>query len=489
MKLKILLTISIILIISACSNQNENQVLEQKGSDYMQWEDDYYMEVCSQVFDKPGEQITYEDVAEIVKIVHLYIEKEHKISVYLSNVSEPIIVGRPEISIKSVADLTHFKNLSYLELFCNKFVGIEVFKHMPKLKTLDLRGDVDNNLLSEISESDYIESLTVPFLDIDYSVLAQMKSLKTVTLAESLLAPPDNYAPLLSLPRENCLIDLGFIYYEDITPELYEVLSTHTNISNIGKLSNGDNYDLGFLEDMKNLTSLNINTDDVKSISKMTWLKELNVIGNFDVSQLSGLSNLESLILYTPTEQVITLDFLANMKKLNNLELYKYIVYSLDGIEVCRELKTLTCYSCLLEDISALRQLSQLEQLKLIDNLITDISPIQSLTKLKYVSLDANEISDITPLKNCTDIEFLCLDGNYISDIRVLSNFSKLTDLQIEIDDPDTKEAIDINLWRNTLLSLPNLKFYAGGIDNNNWLKENLPNVICGRSDVSPYAY
>lgn len=487
MKIKWFLLISLIMILSACNNKFEKQTTNQEEREFMQWEDAYFMELCSQVFDKPGDQITYEEVSNIEKISYLYVEGRPQISVHMLNSAEHVIINVPENPMKSVIDLIYFKNLNYYETPRDKFIGVEAFKNLTQLKTLVVHSDINNEQLKLISESCYIESLKILFLDVDYSALAQMSNLKIITILGSYGQPPTDYYPLLTLPSENCLIDLGFIFREELTRDLYDLLSTHPNISNIGKLINVDDYDLCFLEDMKNLTTLNISTDDITSISKMTWLKELDVSGNFDPSQLSSLSNLsnlETLSLYTLTEQIITLDFLGNMKKLRELQFYDCIIFSLDGIEDCKQLKSFTCKSGLVEDVNALRSLYQLEYLNLSNNLVTDISVLQSLTKLKYIYLDANEISDITPLKNCVNLEYLCLDGNYVTDIRPLSNLPKLKELQIQVDDPDIKKNIDITSWRNTLQTLPDLKFYAGGVYDGEWIGKYLPNVIHGRSEM-----
>lgn len=169
---------------------------------------------------------------------------------------------------------------------------------------------------------------------------------------------------------------------------------------------------------------------------------------------------------------------------MQKLELNGYVLESLNGVEAYPQLKILICRTCMIEDINALAPLHQLEYLDLTNNLITDISAMKSLDKLKYVSFDQNEISDISILKNCINMEFLCLDGNFVADISPLSNLLKLEELQIQINDSDTAKNIDLNSWRNTLLSLPNLQYYAGGLMDSEWISKKLPSVIHGRSNM-----
>lgn len=156
----------------------------------------------------------------------------------------------------------------------------------------------------------------------------------------------------------------------------------------------------------------------------------------------------------------------------------------LDGIEAYPGLQVFICRSCLLENITPIRSLCQLEYLDLSNNLITDIDALANLKSIKRISLDENEIRDISPLKNCINLEFLCLDGNFISDISPLSDLPNLVELQIQMNDSDTKNRVDLNRWRKTLLSLPKLKYYAGGVRDDEWIDNNLPNLIRGRSDM-----
>lgn len=146
----------------------------------------------------------------------------------------------------------------------------------------------------------------------------------------------------------------------------------------------------------------------------------------------------------------------------------------------------------MLEDISALKKLYNLEHLDLSDNLITDINVLQSLTKLKYLSLELNEISDISSLKNCRDLEVLNLNANCITNISSLTNLPKLEELQIESECEKNYTENDAELisWRNTLLSLPSLKYYVGGPyvrdgeEDLDWISKYLPNVKYGYRDI-----
>lgn len=491
---KFILLIMCVISLSACKSEYKD--VNMGRTNEMNWEDAYFEQIFSQVFDKPGDRITYGEVNSVEKISRLYVEENGiynmKISVELSNFDKPKFVKEPEKSMENISDLIHFKNLQYFETPNVTFNGAEVLKDMPQLKSLRFDGnDISENMLEQVATYSNIEKLTIPCTDIDYSCLTQMRNLKIIELTSPSSGKAIDFEPLISLPNEKCLLDLSLIEHEKLTPVLYTLFSTHPNISKIGKIYVEDNQDISFFENMKDLNAVDIvGSPDFMAISRMTWLKELTIWGNIDISQLLKLSNLEKLELNRgfPDEgelpPVFSFYKLGEYKNLQKLELNGYVLESLNGVEAYPQLKILICRTCMIEDINALASLHQLEYLDLTNNLITDISAMKSLDKLKYVSFDQNGISDISSLKNCINMEFLCLDGNFVADISPLSNLLKLEELQIQINDSDTAKNIDLNSWRNTLLSLPNLQYYAGGLMDSEWISKNLPSVIHGRSNM-----
>ena len=125
-----------------------------------------------------------------------------------------------------------------------------------------------------------------------------MRNLKIIELTSPSSGKAIDFEPLISLPNEKCLLDLSLIEHEKLTPVLYTLFSTHPNISKIGKIYVEDNQDISFFENMKDLNAVDIvGSPDFMAISRMTWLKELTIWGNIDISQLLKLSNLEKLEL------------------------------------------------------------------------------------------------------------------------------------------------------------------------------------------------
>lgn len=502
MRKECFLFVLLLFLSVACSKKSG--VEHYEGEEVMKWKDEHLMQICRQVFDKPADHITYDDVSAIEEIRYVAVGNEGKTSVRLLNDSEAKLVDIPDSLIKTIEDLIYFKNLKYFEASEDNILGLEVLKDMPQLKTLVLEGVIDTKRLKKIAKYSHLESLTIPYHDIDYSCLSELSTLKTLILTPPYDRESSNFNALQNLPSEGFLLDLQFINYQRLIPELCTFFNTHTNISNLGCLYIPDGCDISFFKNMKNLEKVEIrgSSFDLTGISQMVWLKDLTIWGdNIDISKLSGLINLERLCIKEESGNIfpLSIDSLEDYKNLQSLSLQGYIIENLTGLEGYSNLTSFSCYEGLIEDISALKSLPNLEYLILPNNLITDITAIQFLTKLKYLDLYSNEISDISPLKNCINLECLKVNDNYIEDISPLKNLQKLEEIQIETNfhiekDYYTEGDAELILWRNTLLSLPNLKYYVGGPpigeygeygeSDMDWISQHLPKVRYGYRDI-----
>ena len=340
-------------------------------AEYIKWKDDYFMQICSQAFDKTGDQITYEDVSLIEKMIFIRVINENtRIGVSLLNDPEMKIVDFPETPLKSIEDLAWFENLTDLEVFNNQFSKTEILREMPKLKTLILSGpELTTEQLEKIARYGHIENLEIRYFRfIDYSCLAEMTTLKNVCFKYSGEITKTYYDSLRSLPSENCLLDLSIIDHEALTSELYDVLRTHLNIEKIGTLYLDEAYNLEFFKDMKHLDTVRLRGGkvDLTGISQMTWLKGLEIWGeNIDISLIQQLPELEYLELKGEAGEgairpMLSIRSLGMHKKLEKLSLNGFLMENLDGIENYPELKSFTGYNCFIEELDSLKSLTKL---------------------------------------------------------------------------------------------------------------------------------
>ena len=225
-----------------------------------------------------------------------------------------------------------------------------------------------------------------------------------------------------------------------------------------------------FRSDVENVTSLYALDKDIKDISGIEYLTNLqelvlgiggaihsgNQIG--DISALAGLTNLQRLDLGntrvldgTSTIDISALGGLINLQwlgvngtnisdisALTGLTKLQYIDMGGNQISDISALAGLSNLAVLaigynqISDISALAGLTNLQSLNLDQNQISDISVFAGLTNLKALGLSGMQISDISALAGLTDLRFIGLQYNQISDISALAGLTNLQSLNLD---------------------------------------------------------
>lgn len=240
------------------------------------------------------------------------------------------------------------------------------------------------------------------------------------------------------------------------------------------------NNDIDKLKSLKNLESLSItysfmDDEDVEIISELTGLKKLSLYGNTDITDVSPLNNLTELtflnLSLTGTKDISCLDKLNNLEELyinstkvsdisclssfpnlkhleiNSLEnlkedkitvppSLKYLYCSNDNIDsiefvsVCESLIGIYALDNNISDLSPLEKFDSIDTVDFANNNIADISPVckDSLCSLK---MTGNKIADISPLAGLKNLSTLELGYNQITDISALANKSKLRSVEL----------------------------------------------------------
>ena len=125
-----------------------------------------------------------------------------------------------------------------------------------------------------------------------------------------------------------------------------------------------------------------------------------------DLTPLSGLTNLETLVLYN--NEISDLQPLASLVNLRTLRL-----------ELNR-----------IEDIGPLAKLHKLESLQITNNRIADLGPLSGLSQLRTLWLSDNRIEDISPLGELASLRNLYLSGNRVTDLGIFAELA-LCDLRL----------------------------------------------------------
>lgn len=111
----------------------------------------------------------------------------------------------------------------------------------------------------------------------------------------------------------------------------------------------------------------------------------------------------------------------AYLNYLEELDLARNGLQSLEGIEYCCYTRYLDASENELSDISNLCYLNTLEELYLENNFIGSVESLQNLFSLRILDLSGNYITDISPLLDLDNLEFVNLTGNPVPSFQIES--------------------------------------------------------------------
>jgi len=137
------------------------------------------------------------------------------------------------------------------------------------------------------------------------------------------------------------------------------------------------------------------------------------------------------------TEGDITLAEAQTVTSMNlNNELQRYIsketlINDLSGLENFTNLETLDLSNHAVTDISPLQGLIKLNALSLAGNPVADVSPLAGLTNLKLLILSGSQAQDYSALANLVNLEVLLLDNSAITDLSPLATLTNLRQLYL----------------------------------------------------------
>ena len=187
---------------------------------------------------------------------------------------------------------------------------------------------------------------------------------------------------------------------------------------------------------MATLTTLNAkerNISDITGLEFAVNLEELNISGNpiSGFSPLAGCTNLIRLFAWD-TPNISDISPLANLTKLEQLEVTGSDVHDISSLVRLTNLRVLQFYSSDISDISPLSGMTKLEKVRFRHSDVEDITPLANLIHLEWLDLAFNAVSDLSPLRNLIRLEFLDLGWNdAIEDVSPLAGLTNLKELNI----------------------------------------------------------
>ncbi len=386
----LLITICMVFSFVACTGtptndgdttgeNTESEINEFEGEDYIiEWVDSGFSNQISNLIGIPAGQIKASDVYDITTLQLSEAEK--------------------------FEDLKHFYNLQALSLF-RRADSLD-FTPLANLKALNSLEIVCNDI-QDISFLGELTSLTELLLAVDVEI-TDLSILSTLVSLEKVALYVNNLTDISALTELPNLTDLTIDFYGN-------------DISQISELNNLTSLALSYVSADQN------NTPDISFLRNFDKLTSLQLNGvSVDKSVIGDLTNLTELQLSFWDEEEVDISFLENLSNLTTLNMGANGYLDLTVLSGLSKLTTLYLPDASVTDISFINGLNELIELNLINNQIEDITPLSDLTKLEYADLSNNLINDITPLSNLSSLNNLTLRNNKISNISALSNLTKL---------------------------------------------------------------
>ncbi len=195
---------------------------------------------------------------------------------------------------------------------------------------------------------------------------------------------------------------------------------------------NRDLSDLSLLSSVTNLQTLNCSFAQISDLSPLSALTNLQVLYFYntqviDISSLSVLTNLQ-LLEFSET-QVTDLTPLSGLTNLQDINCSNTQVSDLSPLSALTNLQTLDCSNTQVSDLSPLSYLTNLQTLNCSSTQVCDLSPLSALTKLQSLYCFNTHVTDLSPLSFLTNLQELDFSNTQINDLLALSALSNLQTL------------------------------------------------------------
>jgi Leucine-rich repeat (LRR) protein len=148
-----------------------------------------------------------------------------------------------------------------------------------------------------------------------------------------------------------------------------------------------------------------------------------------EISVLAQLEKLESLELYAT--EVADLSSVAQLSSLKSLDLGHTKVVDVSMLAKLVNLESLDLSYTDVADVSALAQLKNLKSLDLLRTKVVDVSALAQLTNLDSLNLSRTSVIDVSALAQLTNLKSLYLSGSKLLEVGTLREFKYLASLDL----------------------------------------------------------
>ncbi len=304
----------------------------------------------------------------------------------------------------------------------------------------------NRNLAGTTVNNDSVNNNKVRYFEINYDETKEQ--LKIVSIYTTKYDEKDELRNWWNNLSESWKAVFGKEFVIDESIRLNQVTSFHDSIATVNgvetKVDPGKFY--GFLSQIINIKEINIggnsNITELGPLSRLSSLKDVNLSNTsvIDIMPLRNLNGLETLDI--SGTQVNTLDPLRYNNNIKSLKLKKSQITNLDLVSGFPLLEVLDFSSTSVTDLGPLKDLTGLKDLRFSGTQVTVLNPISGLINLEIIYLTDVPVTDITPLKNLSNLQLIFLDNTKVSSLAAFENLSGLKKIYCDKTSIDRKEAL-----------------------------------------------
>ncbi len=194
-----------------------------------------------------------------------------------------------------------------------------------------------------------------------------------------------------------------------------------TRLSLFGDIIN--NRDIAKLKSLKKLERLSIygcfmDNEDVEAIGELTWLKELSLENNEDITDVSPLNHLKNLTSLNLSSTGMTdISCLKDLTLLEDLRINDTKVSDLSVLSSYGSLKFLYMSKLSELDEKTISLPASVQYLYCSEDGLTTLDFLAGVDDLLAISADGNDLADIAPLGRFGNLGTVDVSNNHIEDI------------------------------------------------------------------------
>jgi Leucine-rich repeat (LRR) protein len=177
------------------------------------------------------------------------------------------------------------------------------------------------------------------------------------------------------------------------------------------------------------ITDTSVSSTDLKAIGALHKLESLT-LNNCGLATTAGLEQLKNLTYLDLSNNTIrNIDALMSMTELQELYMAHNALTDLTSLTSLKKLVKLDVSYNSIKSLLPLYNVTGLQELNISNNLILEITNIDKLSALKKLDISNNQLVDASTLATCTSLEELNISNNQLTNVTMLSSLMKLTSL------------------------------------------------------------